>query len=103
MIHLEDRKELYERVLQTISADMGLLDELREDVANLSAHMRRIQPRSTTAMSLVGTDGGNNQLHFDPLSVRSIVRSSTRRELRRPLLESSCSCSASGVFGSFRT
>lgn len=72
MIHLEDRKELYQRVLQTISADMGLLDELREDVRNLSAHMRRIQPRSTTAMSLVGTDGGNNQLHFDPFSVQLI-------------------------------
>jgi hypothetical protein len=72
VIHLEDRKELYQRVLQTISADMGLLDELREDVRNLSAHMRRIQPRSTTAMSLVGTDGGNNQLHFDPFSVQLI-------------------------------
>jgi hypothetical protein len=33
---------------------------------------RRVQPRATTSISLVGTDGGNNQLQFDPFLIQLV-------------------------------
>jgi hypothetical protein len=38
----------------------------------LPPQVRRIQPRATTSISLVGTDGGNNQLQFDPFLIQLI-------------------------------
>ncbi|GMU22772.1 MAG: hypothetical protein AMXMBFR13_28560 [Phycisphaerae bacterium] len=49
-----------------------MLDELRDDVRPLKGQTRRIQPRSTTAISLVGTDGGNNKIEFDPFMVQLV-------------------------------
>lgn len=60
----------YERVTlelrERIRADREVLDLLRKDVREHLKNVRRIQPRSTTAISLVGTDGGNNRVQFDP-------------------------------------
>ena len=48
----------------SIAGDRKVLDELREEVRPLRDKTRRVQPRSTTAISLVGTDGGNNRIEF---------------------------------------
>jgi len=57
---------------ESIKGDRKVLDELREDVRSLKGQTRKIQPRSTTAISLVGTDGGNNQIEFDPFMVQLV-------------------------------
>jgi hypothetical protein len=62
------RKELRERMV----ADRKLLDDLRAEVRSGLGEVRRIMPRQTTAVSLVGTDGGNNRVEFDPFMAQLI-------------------------------
>lgn len=72
MIHLEDKNRLYKHILESIEGDIDILDDLRSDVRILKSDLRRIQPRSTTALSLVGTDGGNNRIDFNPFSIQLV-------------------------------
>jgi hypothetical protein len=64
--------QIKESVARRIKSDKSLLDELRQEVKILNGSVRVIQPRSTTAFSLVASDGGNNQLFFDPFMIQLI-------------------------------
>jgi hypothetical protein len=73
MIEIDSLTALRTEMRQRVLEDAALLDELCKHVRSLRPATRRIQPRVTTAISLVGTDGGNNKIHFDPFLIQ-IVR-----------------------------
>jgi len=64
--------QLKEVIADCIGTDRGVLDSLREEIRPLKSAICRIQPRATTSISLVGTDGGNNQLKFDPFLIQLV-------------------------------
>jgi hypothetical protein len=72
VIEPESHEKLRHEISERIAADRALLDELRAEIRPLRDQVRRIQPRTTTSISLVGTDGGNNSLEFDPFMVQLI-------------------------------
>lgn len=63
---------LRNEVSESVNAQRDALERLREDVRPLKSEVRRIKPRSTTSISIVGTDGGNNQIAFDPFMVQVV-------------------------------
>ncbi len=72
MIDPESHAELKHQITECLLNDRVLLDQLRQEIRPLRGQVRRIQPRSTTAISLVATDGGNNKLPFDPFLVQLV-------------------------------
>lgn len=72
MIDPASQLQLKEAIAECIGTDQGVLDALREEIRPLKSATRRIQPRATTSISLVGTDGGNNQLQFDPFLIQLV-------------------------------
>lgn len=72
MIEPQSHEQLKQEIAARMMEDRVLLDQLRSEIRPLRGESRRIQPRSTTAVSLVGTDGGNNSLQFDPFLVQLI-------------------------------
>lgn len=72
MVETTSLTRLKQAIAECIQTDQSVLDALRSDIRPLKKEMRRIQPRTTTSISLVGTDGGNNQLRFDPFLIQLI-------------------------------
>ncbi len=64
MIDPQSQAKMREEINARIGADYELLRQLREEIRPLRGSVRRIQPRTTTSISLVGTDGGNNRIQF---------------------------------------
>jgi hypothetical protein len=64
--------ELRARIRAQTEADARLLDEIRADVSGLAGTMRTIQPRDTTSVSLVASDGGNNKVEFNPFYLQLV-------------------------------
>lgn len=73
MIDSESQRVLKHEIIERMMADRVVLDELREEIRPLRSGVRLIQPRTTTSISLVAADGGNNSLQFDPFLMQ-IVR-----------------------------
>jgi hypothetical protein len=74
MIEPESHEKLRREMSERIRADRELLEGVRDEIRPLRAAVRRIQPRSTTSISLVGADGGTNSF-----AVRSVPRAADPR------------------------
>ena len=72
MIDPASQENLKKAIHDCIANDQGVLDTLRKEISPLKNNTRPIQPRTTTSISLVGTDGGNNQLQFDPFLIQLV-------------------------------
>src|SRR5690606_41780911 len=72
MIDPASQAQLKEAIADCIGTDNAVLDALREEIQPMKSATRRIQPRATTSISLVGTDGGNNQLQYDPFLIQKV-------------------------------
>lgn len=72
MIDPDSQAQLREAIADCIGSDQWVLDALREEIRPLKSATHRIQPRTTTSISLVGTDGGNNQIQFDPFLIQLV-------------------------------
>lgn len=72
MLDTNDLSKLREQIAEVVKSDRRLLDELVNEVRPLAGKEQRINPRSATSVALVGTDGGNNQLKFDPFLVQLV-------------------------------
>jgi hypothetical protein len=73
--------EIRRSVQSCIELDKPILQQVIDEAQPLISNQRRIQPRSTTSVSLVAADGGNNDLRFDPFQVQIIrIVDSNRNE-----------------------
>lgn len=66
MITPETINDVRRKVQERAAADKRVVEELRNEIRPLKNQVSPIRPRSTTAISLVAADGGNNKVEFDP-------------------------------------
>lgn len=83
MFDPDELPELKETVFLRTRQDQQRLDELRKEVRALKDSVQIIRPRNVTAASLVGSDGGNISLIFDPFHIHlvRVVDSKGKRQL----------------------
>lgn len=72
MIEPKSYQRLKQEIVARIKMDRALLDQFRAEIHPLCDEVRRIYPRTTTSISLVATDDGNNKLQFDPFLVQVV-------------------------------
>ena len=72
MFDPEKLPKLRKAIRAQTQANAALLTEVRADVASLTGAVRTIQPRDTTSVSLVASDGGNNKVEFNPFYLQVI-------------------------------
>lgn len=72
MIESTDLSHLRSELDACVESDKELLERSRQQVRPLRDQTRRIHPHAATAVSIVGTDGGNNRIAFDPLLVELV-------------------------------
>jgi hypothetical protein len=72
MIDPQSQNYLKSEIAERIKSDKKILEQLRQEVQGLHSGIRKIHPRSTTSISLVGTDGGNNRVQFDPFLIQLV-------------------------------
>jgi hypothetical protein len=72
MIDPHSTSNLACEVQAAIDAQRDELERLRAIVRILRNDTHRIKPRSTTSISIVGTDGGNNKVQFDPFVLQMV-------------------------------
>jgi hypothetical protein len=71
-VNPESQADLKREIAERLVEDRRILDELRDEIRPLRSEVRRIQPRTSTSISLVGADGGNNRIQFDPFLVQLV-------------------------------
>ncbi len=72
MIDIDSLRELSKQVFECMETDTKVLEELRSEIRPLRNQCHTIKERNTTSISLVGTDGGNNSVQFDPFLVHVV-------------------------------
>ena len=89
MLDTRSHAVLKSQLQKQIGQDMHILEGLRDEVRPLVSTVRRILPRTTTSISLVGKDGGNNRIQFDPFLVQlvRVVDSSNNEHCLKAITE----------------
>lgn len=72
MFDSDSLQPIREAIERCTKDQKNMLTELRQEVRQLKGNVKTIYPRSTTSVSLVASDGGNNKLEFDPFYVQLV-------------------------------
>lgn len=72
MFDARELPEIKRRIREQTDADAVLLVEALSDAESIKPGVRAIQPRATTSVSLVASDGGNNKIEFNPFYIQLV-------------------------------